>query len=164
MLCCDFLFCLSSSCVLFAQYCSCLWIVHSWLPLQFSLTFIYIQNVGLRFVSESHLLSPCLCLYGSVVQKYVDLKSKLIQCYYFYITFVFGFPNLLRLSIPYEGFSTNGSFTRCYLFWTDLKLFWFTYPIRLLGNQPFSFQDEMLYFSFNQLLFYHIKQKSVFSF
>ena len=28
------------SCVLCAQCCQCLWIVHSWLPLQFSLTFI----------------------------------------------------------------------------------------------------------------------------
>ena len=35
-----YLFCLSSSCVLCAQYCQCLWNVHSWLPLQFSLKFI----------------------------------------------------------------------------------------------------------------------------
>ena len=30
-----FLFCLSSSCVLCAQCCQCLWILHSWLPFQF---------------------------------------------------------------------------------------------------------------------------------
>jgi hypothetical protein len=35
-----FLCCLSSSCVLCTQCCQCLWIVHSWLPLRFSLTFI----------------------------------------------------------------------------------------------------------------------------
>jgi len=36
-----FLFYLSSSCVLCSQCCQFLWIVHSWLSLQFSLTFIY---------------------------------------------------------------------------------------------------------------------------
>jgi len=133
------------------------------------------------------------------VQKYLNLKSKLIQCYYFYITFVFGFPNLVRLStqytvwrsfeysvyrmkvfwvlsIPCEGFSNllpvstqytvwrffhKRVFYTVLFVWTDLNLFWFTYPILLLGNQPFSFQDEVLCFSFNQILFYHIKQKSV---
>ena len=35
-----FLFCLSSSCVLCTQCCRFLWIVHSWLPLRFSLAFI----------------------------------------------------------------------------------------------------------------------------
>jgi len=37
MLC--FLFCLSSSCVLCTLCCQFLWIVHSWLPFRFSLTF-----------------------------------------------------------------------------------------------------------------------------
>ena len=36
-----FVVCFSSSCVLCAQCCQCHWIVHFWLPLQFSLTFIY---------------------------------------------------------------------------------------------------------------------------
>jgi hypothetical protein len=40
-LCCIVLFCLTSSCVLYSQCCHCLWIVHSWLPLRFALTFIY---------------------------------------------------------------------------------------------------------------------------
>jgi hypothetical protein len=35
------LFCLSSSCVLCTQCCQFLWIVHFWLPLRYSLTFIY---------------------------------------------------------------------------------------------------------------------------
>jgi hypothetical protein len=35
-----FLLCLSSSCVLCAHCCQCLWNVHFWLPLRFSLTFI----------------------------------------------------------------------------------------------------------------------------
>ena len=38
---CDFVFCLSSSCVVCAQCCQCLRIVHSLLHLLFSLTFIY---------------------------------------------------------------------------------------------------------------------------
>jgi hypothetical protein len=36
-----FLFCLSLSCVLCTQYCQCIWIVQSWLFLQFPLTSIY---------------------------------------------------------------------------------------------------------------------------
>ena len=36
-----FLFCLSSSCVLCPQCCQFLWIVHFWLPLRYSLAFIY---------------------------------------------------------------------------------------------------------------------------
>ena len=45
VLCCDFflLFSFSFSCVLCAQWCQCLWIVHSWLPLRFSLTFIFLK-------------------------------------------------------------------------------------------------------------------------
>jgi len=39
ILCCVFVFYLSSYCVLCAQCCQCLWIVHSWLSLRFSLTF-----------------------------------------------------------------------------------------------------------------------------
>jgi hypothetical protein len=36
------LFCLSLSCVLCTQCCQFLWIVHSWLPLRFSLTLVYL--------------------------------------------------------------------------------------------------------------------------
>ena len=36
-----FWFCLSSSCVLCSQCCQFLWIVNSWLPLQFPLTYFY---------------------------------------------------------------------------------------------------------------------------
>ena len=38
-----FLFCLSLSCILCTQYCQFLWIVNSWLPLQFSLTCFFIS-------------------------------------------------------------------------------------------------------------------------
>ena len=41
ILCCVFLFCLSSYFVLCTQCCQCLWIVHSWLFLRFSLALIY---------------------------------------------------------------------------------------------------------------------------
>ena len=44
-----FLFCLSSSCVLCTQCCQFLWIVHSWLFLRFSLTFLYIKLVLLSW-------------------------------------------------------------------------------------------------------------------
>ena len=42
-LCCVFGFCLSSSCILCTQYCQCLLIVHSWLLLRISLTFLYLD-------------------------------------------------------------------------------------------------------------------------
>ena len=35
-----FFICLSSSCVMCSQWCQCLWIVYSWMPLRFSLIFI----------------------------------------------------------------------------------------------------------------------------
>ena len=41
-----FLLCLSSSCILCVQLFQCLWIVHSWLPLRFSLRFIFIHNIS----------------------------------------------------------------------------------------------------------------------
>jgi hypothetical protein len=37
----SFLFCLSSSCIFLTLCCQFLWIVNSWFPLRFSLTFIY---------------------------------------------------------------------------------------------------------------------------
>ena len=37
---CVFVFCFSLSCILCSKCCQCLWIVHSWFPLRFSLTFI----------------------------------------------------------------------------------------------------------------------------
>jgi hypothetical protein len=60
-----FLFCLSSSCVLCTQCCQCLWIVHSCLPLRFSLTFIYssdllkmVQSMSSIFCSFSIFIPP----------------------------------------------------------------------------------------------------------
>jgi hypothetical protein len=45
VLCCTFLFSLSASCVLCAQFCQCLWLVNSWLSFWFSLKFIkYIMH------------------------------------------------------------------------------------------------------------------------
>jgi hypothetical protein len=41
------LFCLCSFCVLCSQSCQCLWIVNSWLSLQFSLTFSYVSFTGI---------------------------------------------------------------------------------------------------------------------
>ena len=51
-----FLFCLSSSCVLCTQCGQFLWIVHSGLPLRFSLTFVYSRQGKFR----SHNTSYCL--------------------------------------------------------------------------------------------------------
>jgi len=44
-----FVFCLPSSCVLCTQCCQFLWIVHSWLPLQFYLMFIECRNIKSTF-------------------------------------------------------------------------------------------------------------------
>ena len=49
-----FLFCLSSSCDLCAQCCQYIWVVHSGLPLRFSLTFI-------PLVTTRSIPSPIYC-------------------------------------------------------------------------------------------------------
>ena len=54
---CVFCFCCSSFHVLFAQCCLCLWIVHSWLSIRFSLTFIYscwLDMTGARIHDVPH--------------------------------------------------------------------------------------------------------------
>jgi hypothetical protein len=51
------------SCVLCDQCCQCLWIVHSWLPLQFSLTFICPVSCVTNVVSISGLF---ILYYSSV--------------------------------------------------------------------------------------------------
>jgi hypothetical protein len=43
--------CLFSSCVLCAQCWQCLWIVHSWLPIRFSLTFIKVSKLRSVYMS-----------------------------------------------------------------------------------------------------------------
>jgi hypothetical protein len=51
--------CFSSSCVLCAQCCQCHWIVHFWLPLRFSLTFMYwecIRHIKKRRYYVNNLL------------------------------------------------------------------------------------------------------------
>ena len=46
------LFCLSLFCVLCNQCCQCLWVVHSWLPLRFSLTFSFCVVLYNSFVAH----------------------------------------------------------------------------------------------------------------
>jgi hypothetical protein len=57
----SFLFCLSSSCIFLTLCCQFLWIVNSWFPLRFSLTFIYrmkaIGNVPVGGLNTHWLLS-----------------------------------------------------------------------------------------------------------
>ena len=57
-----FLFCLSSSCVLCTKCCQCFWIIHSWLPLRFSLTFIYFsvnRCLSYNTASEQCVYTDC---------------------------------------------------------------------------------------------------------
>jgi hypothetical protein len=71
-----FLFCLSSSGVLCTQWCQCLWIFHSWLPLRFSLTFIWIlklkTNLRLRWNLPRALFIRHFCI-PNLILKYVTL-------------------------------------------------------------------------------------------
>jgi hypothetical protein len=53
--------CLSSSGDLCTQCCQFLWIVHSWLPLRFSLTFIEQQNTTLKIEQLEHHLWHLFC-------------------------------------------------------------------------------------------------------
>jgi len=56
-MCCVFLLCLFSSCILCTRSCQFLWIVHSWLPLRFSQTLIYNTGVGELFLIHCITLS-----------------------------------------------------------------------------------------------------------
>ena len=53
LLCCEFSFVCPLRLSLHAQCCQCLWIVHYWLPLRFSLTFIYRDTPYCHFVYRS---------------------------------------------------------------------------------------------------------------
>jgi hypothetical protein len=70
------LICLSSSGVLCTQWCQCLWIFHSWLPLRFSLTFIWIlklkTNLRLRWNLPRVLFIRHFCI-PKLILKYVTL-------------------------------------------------------------------------------------------
>ena len=67
-----FLFCLSSSCILCTLCCQFLWIVHSWLSLRFSLTFIYSISVW-----EAITVWYCSCMFCSLF----DIKCILMLFY-----------------------------------------------------------------------------------
>jgi hypothetical protein len=45
-----------SSCVLCAQCCHCLWIVHSWMPFRFSLTFIFYIEIKHNYRKDIFIL------------------------------------------------------------------------------------------------------------
>ena len=67
---CFALFYLSSSCVLCAQCCQRLWIVHSWLPLRFSLTFILLSSCRFgMFFRNFNNISVLSCCLVSLVEK-----------------------------------------------------------------------------------------------
>jgi hypothetical protein len=51
-----FLFCLSSFCILCTQCCQLLWVIHSWLPLRVSLTFIFLKQS--KFIETIFLFLP----------------------------------------------------------------------------------------------------------
>ena len=63
--------CLSLSCVLCAQCCQFLWIVHSWLPLRFSLTFICITLKHGRESRQVHVF-------------YLFLKPRIMHFFIFF--------------------------------------------------------------------------------
>ena len=56
-LCCVVVFSLSSSCVFNTQCFLCLWIVHSWLPLRLSLTFIYYVYIC-KYMNRKVIVQP----------------------------------------------------------------------------------------------------------
>ena len=67
--CCVFVVRFSSSCDLCAESCQCLWIVHYWLPLRFSLTFICSKIDGqckqyrISFTSRIYALAIVFLIY-----------------------------------------------------------------------------------------------------
>jgi hypothetical protein len=71
VLCCIFVFCWSSSCVLCTHCFQCLWIVHSWLRLRFSLTFIYgkvSKNMLSKRIHNKCLMIVARCIFDNVIK------------------------------------------------------------------------------------------------
>ena len=68
-----FLLCLSSSCVLCTQCCQFLWIVHSWLPLRFSLTFIAYSGLWLSVIRH---IVPTLSTINSFTCRNLNIRPS----------------------------------------------------------------------------------------
>ena len=91
--------------------CHCLLIVHSWLPLQFSLTFIYVAIVSGLFILDyptvsSHVYLCCQCLW--IVHSWLPLQFSLtficccplsLDCPYSFLSRLFMLP--LSLDCPF---------------------------------------------------------------
>ena len=88
MLC--FLFCLSPSCVLCTQCCEYLWIVHSRLPLHFSVTFISVNTFLLFCCKALYTIKADLC------KPHVDTQQSITNYQLFqYYTYINTYPSLL---------------------------------------------------------------------
>ena len=74
-----FLFCLSSSCVLCTLCCQFLWIVHSWLPLMFSLTFIRHEIFTGNIWYDPYFYLSDMIFIIFQYNKY-KIKTELIKC------------------------------------------------------------------------------------
>jgi hypothetical protein len=73
-----FLFCLSSSCIVCAQCCQYLWIVHSWLLIRFSLTYIYklfYQWNTFIWIASIHLRHYTLIIRGYQLHKLTSSRT-----------------------------------------------------------------------------------------
>ena len=73
------LFCLSLSCVMCTQYCQFLWIVHSLLPLRFSLMFINfevcyitlsVQHYHLHYNGEMYQIKHCVIKFTNDLRQF----------------------------------------------------------------------------------------------
>ena len=96
-----FLFCLSSSCVLCTQCGQFLWIVHSGLPLRFSLTFIYSRQGKFRSHSTSYCLIEVVNKGNLIVLSIDVLVSIYLICKYF---------DLIQKSSQWRNYSKINNF------------------------------------------------------
>ena len=84
-----FLFCLSSSCVLWTQCCQLFWI-HYWFPRWFSLTFIYNKTIdikityirwisGITFIAQTQKIGNPSNVYIFIAQQYLGIPKSVIN-------------------------------------------------------------------------------------
>ena len=73
-------FCLSSSYVICTQCCQFLWIVHSWLPLRCSLTFICIKDSKLQFKFLNLIKVQTFCLFDGSCLLILAILSIIPPC------------------------------------------------------------------------------------
>ena len=131
---CDvFVICLSSSCVLCAQCCQCLWIVHSRLPLRFSQMFIYKKWSCLchqTVIGIKVLLIKIHCIFEYYTRDYIHV----LIIRHIYWTICENFTCNFCLYSQTQRKSTSVLLYRCYFKMSSVIRYYFCTTLQVSDN------------------------------